>query len=90
MQKEAQKRQKKRERRVARQQDYGDEEEVMERESYWNHFIGIVNFLPDIKYIYRQTSNTSSTLVGSIIVYHSDVVGALHVGAAPTTSSFLT
>ena len=38
--------------------------------------------------IYRETSNTSRTLVGNKIVDHSDVVGALPVGAAPTTSSF--
>ena len=39
---------------------------------------------------YRKTSNIRHTLVGNKIVDHSDVVGALHVGAAPTTSSFLT
>ena len=39
---------------------------------------------------YRQTSNISHTLVGSKIVDHSDVIGALPVGAAPTTSSFST
>ena len=39
---------------------------------------------------YRQTSNMSHTLVGCIIVDHSDVVGASPVGAAPTTSSFST
>ena len=38
---------------------------------------------------YHQTSNISHTLVGNKIVDHSDVVGALPVGAAPTTS-FLT
>ena len=38
---------------------------------------------------YRQTSNISHTL-GNKIVDHSDVVGASHVGAAPTTSSFST
>ena len=37
-----------------------------------------------------QTSNISRTLVGHKIVDHSDVVGASPVGAAPTTSSFLT
>ena len=39
---------------------------------------------------YRQVSNISYTLVGNQIVYHSDVVGAAPVGAAPTTSSFST
>ena len=34
-----------------------------------------------------QTSNISHTLVGSKIVNHSDVVGAMPVGAAPATSS---
>ena len=38
----------------------------------------------------HQTSNISHTLVGNKIVYHSDVVGAVPVGAAPTTSSFST
>ena len=39
-------------------------------------------------YIYRQISNISFTLVGNKIVVQSDVVGALPVGTAPTTSSF--
>ena len=39
---------------------------------------------------YRKTSNISRTLVGDKIVDNSDVVGALPVGAAPTTSSFST
>ena len=39
---------------------------------------------------YREIPNIKRTLVGDGIVYHSDVVGALPVGAAPTTSSFLT
>ena len=39
---------------------------------------------------YRKSSNISHTLVGNNIVDHSDVVGASPVGAAPTTSSFLT
>ena len=34
---------------------------------------------------YRQTSNNRRTLVGNKIVDHSDVVGAWHVGAAPST-----
>ena len=37
---------------------------------------------------YCQTSNISRTLVGNKIVDHSDVVGALPVSSAPTTSSF--
>ena len=37
---------------------------------------------------YYQTSNISDTLVDNKIVHHSDVVGALPVGTAPTTSSF--
>ena len=40
--------------------------------------------------VYCQTSNISCTLVGNKIVDHWDVVGASPVGAAPTTSSFLT
>ena len=39
---------------------------------------------------YRQVSNIRRTLVGNKIVDHSDVDGALPVGAAPTTSSFST
>ena len=37
---------------------------------------------------YHKTSNISHTLVGNETVDQSDVVGALPVGAAPTTSSF--
>ena len=40
--------------------------------------------------ITRQTSNISHTLVGSMIVDHSDVVGASPAEATPTTSSFST
>ena len=39
---------------------------------------------------YRKTSNITRTLVGNKIVYHSDVVGASPIGAAPTTYSFST
>ena len=39
---------------------------------------------------YRKTSNISCTLEGNKIIDHSDVVGALPIGAAPTTSSFST
>ena len=39
---------------------------------------------------YCQTSNIKHTVVANIIADHSDVIGALPVGAAPTTSSFLT
>ena len=41
-------------------------------------------------WMYRQVSNIRHTLVGNMIVDHSDVVGASPVGAAPTTSSFST
>ena len=37
---------------------------------------------------YCQTSNISHTSVGNKIVDHSDVVRALPIGTAPTTSSF--
>ena len=40
--------------------------------------------------IYRKISNIRRTSVGDKIAYHSDVFGASPVGAAPTTSSFLT
>ena len=42
------------------------------------------------KFILRQTSDISRTLVRNKIVDHSDVVGSSPVGAAPTTSSFST
>ena len=37
---------------------------------------------------YCQTSSVRCTLVGNKIADHSDVVGALPIGTAPTTSSF--
>ena len=40
--------------------------------------------------MYHQVSNIRRTLVGNKFVDHSDVVGTLPVGAAPTTSSFST
>ena len=43
-----------------------------------------------INMYYHKTSNISRTVIGNKIVDHSDVVGASPVGAAPTTSSFLT
>ena len=43
-----------------------------------------------LKLTYRQVSNIRRPLAGYKIVDHSDVVGASHVGAAPTTSSFST
>ena len=39
---------------------------------------------------YHQISNIRCTSVGNKFVDHSDVVGAVPVGAAPTTSSFST
>ena len=39
---------------------------------------------------HHQTSNIGGTLVGNKIVDHSDVVEESPVGAAQTTSSFLT
>ena len=41
-------------------------------------------------FVYRQTSNINHTFVGNIIVDNSDVVGALPIDAAPTTSSLST
>ena len=43
-----------------------------------------------LKTTFSQTSNINCTLVGNKLVDHSDVVGASPVGAAPTTSSFMT
>ena len=40
--------------------------------------------------MYRQTSNISRNLLGIKRVDHLGVVGALSVGAAPTTSLFST
>ena len=37
--------------------------------------------------VYRQIANSSRTIVDNKIAYHSDVVEASPVGAAPTTSS---
>ena len=39
-------------------------------------------------YAYRQVCNIRCTLVGNLIIDHSDVVGVLPFGAAPTASSF--
>ena len=39
---------------------------------------------------YCQVSNIRYTLVGNLIVDHSEVAGASPVGIAPTTSSFST
>ena len=39
---------------------------------------------------YRKTSNISRILVGNEIFDNSDVVGASPIGAAPTTSLFIT
>ena len=39
---------------------------------------------------YHQISNISRTLVGNNIVVHSDVVGAVRTGGAPTTSEWTT
>ena len=52
---------------------------------YPTHYIGRL-----VSNIYRQVSNIRRTLVGNLIVDHSDVVVASPVGAAPTTSSFST
>ena len=41
-------------------------------------------------FYYRKNPSISRTLAGIKIVDNSDVVGASPVGAAPTTSSFLT
>ena len=49
-----------------------------------------VNVPYDVFENYCQVSDIRRTLVGNKIVDHSDVVGASPVGAAPTTSSFLT
>ena len=51
----------------------------------------ILQYKPQLlKNTYRKTANISHTLVGDKVVGNSDVVGALPVGAAPTTSSFST
>ena len=44
----------------------------------------------DMVFANSKAFNISRTLVGNKIVDNSDVVGASHVGAAPTTSSFST
>ena len=50
----------------------------------------LCNMLYSVMMNYCQTYNISHTLLGKKIIDHSDVVGASPVGAAPTTSSFLT
>ena len=50
----------------------------------------VLIFVFSLHYEYHQTSNIWHTLVGNEIVDHSDVVGTLPTGAAPTTSSFST
>ena len=52
--------------------------------------VGGTKPVADPKLSYCQTSNISCTLVGSEIVDHSNVVGALLVSAAATISSFST
>ena len=58
----------------------------------WKHAIAVKYevWSPIYPTKYPQNSNIRWTLVGNRIVDHSDVVGASHVGAAPTTSSFST
>ena len=46
--------------------------------------------LPEVSNDYCQTSNIRCTYVGNKIIDHSDVVGALPVGAATTTFPFST
>ena len=52
-----------------------------------NHYLYNGNPIPQKV---SQTSNIRHTLKGNKIVDHSDVIGASPLGAAPTTSSFLT
>ena len=66
------------------EEHYNQSKTCKSGESYLYEWLNIVF------YIYRQISNIGRALVGSKIVNHSDVVGALPVGAAPTTSSFST
>ena len=54
---------------------------------YWINNLYVETFW---KKKYPQMSNISHILVGNLIVDQSDVVGALPVGAAATTSSFST
>ena len=55
-------------------------------ESIWLHY----DVMRTNSRNYRQTSSISHALVGNKTVDHSDIVGASLIGAAPTTSSFLT
>ena len=50
----------------------------------------MLNFSEKSIDMYHQTSNVSHALVGNKIVDHLDVVGALPISTAPTTSSFWT
>ena len=51
--------------------------------AYWKSGLIVID-------TYRKTSNIRRTLIGNKIIDYSDIVGASPVGAAPTTSSFLT
>ena len=53
-------------------------------------FLVIQETIYILSILYRQVSNISRTLVGNLIVDHSNVVGASPVGVATTTTSFST
>ena len=56
--------------------------------SYINQLYAVLSIqmcMSPVTFDYCQTSNIRCTLVGNKLVDHSDVVGAMLVGAAPTT-----
>ena len=57
---------------------------------YWMIYKSPSNSIIMKTCIYCKNSNISRTMVGNKIVDHSDVIGAVPIGAAPTTSSFST
>ena len=68
----------------------GTENYYYVKDSIWNLILLQFSINRNLHYKYHQISKISFTFVCNEIIDHSDVVGASFVGAAPTTSSFLT
>ena len=68
----------------------GTENYYYVKDSIWNLILLQFSINRNLYYKYHQISKISFTFVCNEIIDHSGVVGASFVGAAPTTSSFLT